>query len=494
MSDFQSDRYDEYSAGWESGSRKDEWYRPAGSETWTSYGPRGPQGQDSFRGSGIGSAYGSYTGEPPRSRDDAGKTKRTKRVRRAGIVVLAVLLLVSFLYYRFSDVAAEVIFTDDGFSFRYSDGTDDRFGNSDYDPSGELPAGEYPDDFNEFFDSFFTQDEKVENNVKIEKTGEQFPFEVDLYPVPESPEKQLTLQELYASCADSVVSIKGFMGEKVGYYWGTGVVLTEDGLILTNTHVINGCDSAEVIDSAGNIYEAKLVGADTISDLAVLKTEASGLQPAVFGESDGIVVGQNVAAIGNPLGDTFTGTLTDGIISAIERDISYNGRNMTLLQTNTALNEGNSGGPLFNMYGQVIGITNMKMMSTLSSIEGIGFAIPSSTVKNVVNSIITCGEVRGRPSIGITVGAIPENVAKHYEMPEGLYVSAVSEGSDAEKKGIRPGDVLTAVDGEPVTDVNVVSDKKDAKNVGDIMLFSIWREGKEMEIEVELVDTIDVYK
>ena len=192
-----------------------------------------------------------------------------------------------------------------------------------------------------------------------------------------------------------------------GYNWGTGVILSADGLILTNTHVIEGCDSAKVTLFDDREFEAKLIGADTISDIAVLKIEAAGLPAAEFGESGSLVVGDPVAAIGNPLGETFRSTLTDGIISAIERGISYKGRTMTLLQTNTALNEGNSGGALFNMYGQVVGITNMKMMSSYSSIEGIGFAIPSATVREVVNSIVRFGEVRGRPSIGITVGAIP---------------------------------------------------------------------------------------
>ena len=173
-----------------------------------------------------------------------------------------------------------------------------------------------------------------------------------------------------------------------GYNWGTGVVLSSDGLVLTNTHVIGDCDSAEVVLQGEDRYDAVLVGADTISDLAVLKIEKDGLTPAEFGDSTHLSVGDKVAAIGNPLGDEFTRTLTDGIVSAIDRDISYNGRNMALIQTNAALNEGNSGGALFNMHGQVVGITNMKMMSSFSSIEGIGFAIPSSTVKKVVASLV----------------------------------------------------------------------------------------------------------
>ena len=166
---------------------------------------------------------------------------------------------------------------------------------------------------------------------------------------------------------------------------------------------------------------------------------------------------------------------------------------MSLLQTNTAINQGNSGGALFNMYGQVVGITNMKMMSYYSSIEGIGFAIPSTTVKTVVDSLAANGEVRGRPAIGITVGAVPDDVSDHYELPAGLYISAVQEGSDAEAKGVRAGDILTAVNGVKVYITEDVAAVKNDLNVGDTMTLSIWRQGETLEIEISLMDTNDLY-
>lgn len=447
-----------------------DWYRPLKTENsrWVSYGPHGPA-EDS---------------REPKEGAHCRKKETGRPARIVGLIILCVLILGAGIYSRLSSAAAHVFFSDgsdSGFSFSFGDPAEDP---------ADKPA-EYPDTFADFFDSYFETEETEVTDVRIEEYDGQVSFSLETVPADSEP---LSLHQLYVQCADSVVSIKGYADEKEGYNWGTGVVLTSDGLILTNTHVINNCDSSEVIVSDGTAHDARLVGADAISDLAVLKIDAEGLRPAEFGESGKLTVGDDVAAIGNPLGDTFTGTLTNGIISAIERDITYNGRSMTLLQTNTALNEGNSGGALFNMYGQVIGITNMKMMSTFSSIEGIGFAIPSATVMNVVNSLILYGEVLGRPSIGITVGQIPANVAIHYEMPEGLYISAVSEGSDAEKKGVLPGDVLTAVDGIPVTDVNEVNDMKNAKNVGDTMRFSIWRNGTELEIEVSLVDTNHIYK
>ena len=166
---------------------------------------------------------------------------------------------------------------------------------------------------------------------------------------------------------------------------------------------------------------------------------------------------------------------------------------MALLQTNTALNEGNSGGALFNMHGQVVGITNMKMMSSYSSIEGIGFAIPSATVQEVVDSIVRFGEVLGRPSIGITVGAIPEEAESAYELPKGLYISEVQQNSDAWAKGIRPGDILTEVNGIPVVTTAEVSDIKNQFTVGDSLHFTIWRSGQILEFDVLLMENNDLY-
>ncbi len=353
-----------------------------------------------------------------------------------------------------------------------------------------VPKDEMPDDWKDFFKDFYTTESGKNADIRLPKDPDSYDLELTLAPSKSEP---MDLQEIYRECADSIVAITGYVEGKTGYYWGTGIVLREDGLILTNAHVVGECDSAKVTLSDNSEYEARLVAADSICDIAILKIDANGLKPAVFGDSDVLSVGERVAAIGNPLGEEFRTTLTDGIVSAIGRGVSYNGHSMNLIQTNTAINEGNSGGALFNMYGQVIGVTNMKMMSTFSSIEGIGFAIPSATVRSVVNSLIRYGEVRGRPSVGITVGAIPSNASDHYDLPTGLYVSDVSKGSDAEAKGIRQGDIITAVNGEPARTTDDILRVKNALNVGDSITFTVWRDGETFDVDVMLVDFNDIY-
>ena len=351
-------------------------------------------------------------------------------------------------------------------------------------------SGSMPEDWEDYFKDYFEEAQTTTVNTNIPRAEPKPDFSLELR---QRGEEEFSLQQLYERCADSIVAITGTVEDESGYYWGTGVIASANGLIVTNAHIIDGCDGAKVTLYNDESYEAKLVGVDGVSDLALLKIEAEGLPAAVFGDVSSLAVGDEVAAIGNPLGEDFRSTLTNGIISAIDRGLNYNGHNMSLLQTNTAINQGNSGGALFNMYGQVVGITNMKMMSYYSSIEGIGFAIPSSTVKTVVDALAAYGEVRGRPSIGITVGAIPEDVSSHYDIPAGLYVSGVQENSDAQLKGVQVGDILTAVNGQQVNTTEEVAAIKDAMAVGDSITLSLWREGERLEVEIELMDTNDLY-
>ena len=279
----------------------------------------------------------------------------------------------------------------------------------------------------------------------------------------------LSLQSVYAKCLPSVVGIHADISRSE-YSTGTGVVLTSDGYIVTNTHVLDGAKAVTVTTSDGTEYTGKLVGADAVSDIAVLKIEAQGLTPAEFGDSSSLQVGDDVVSIGNPLGEQLRWTMTNGIISAI--------------------NEGNSGGPLINMYGQVIGITNMKALST--GVEGIGFAIPTASIRPIVNALLADGRVSGRVSIGITVGAVSSAASEYYDLPEGLYISAVAEGSDAEKQGIQSGDMLLAVNGQAVTTTYDVSAVKDGLKVGDTVTLTIYRDGKTFDVDVKLVDTNDI--
>jgi serine protease Do len=186
--------------------------------------------------------------------------------------------------------------------------------------------------------------------------------------------------------------------------------------------------------------------------------------------------------------------MTNGIVSAIDRNVSSNGNTMTLIQTNAALNEGNSGGPLFNMYGQVVGITNMKMVNTYSevTVEGIGFAIPSATAKAVSDQLIA-GGTYVRPGIGITVGTISREDAEYYDLPDGLYISAVSEQSDAAAKGVRPGDILTHVNGVAVRKTDDVLAIRDAMQIGETMTLTIYRDGETFDVEIELYDLSALY-
>ena len=356
--------------------------------------------------------------------------------------------------------------------------------------TGSTSPGAMPSDWSDYLENFYQSSQSDALETSIERTVLEQPFTL---PLAQPGEQELSLQELYAACADSIVGITAYPEDQDGYYWGTGVIADEAGLIVTNAHVIEGCASAEVTLYNNESYEALLVGADAVSDLALLKIDCSGLPAASFGDISSLSVGDPVAAIGNPLSEEFRSTLTNGIISAIDRGMNYNGHTMSLLQTNAAINEGNSGGALFNMYGQVVGITNMKMMSYFSSIEGIGFAIPSSTVKAVVDQLAENGEVRGRPSIGITVGAIPQEAVENYELPEGLYISAVAENSDAAAQGIREGDILLAIDGQSVSTTEEVAAIRDTKGVGDSMRFTIWRQGETFEVDVRLMDTNDIY-
>ena len=298
----------------------------------------------------------------------------------------------------------------------------------------------------------------------------------------------LSLQDIYTRNIDSVVSIT--CSKRSSTSSGTGVILSQDGYIVTNAHVVEGGSSITVQLTDDRTFSASIVGSDEISDLAVLYIAAEGLTPAQFGDSSSLRVGDTVVAIGDPLGVEFRGTYTNGIVSAINRDVDVDGRTMTLIQTNAALNSGNSGGPLINCYGQVIGINTMKIGTYTDSagVEGLGFAIPSATVKDVVDQLITQGYVSGRPTLGIDGEALSTFYQHYYRMPAGLYITAVERSSDAYAKGIEDGDILISVNGTRVISMDDLKAVLYECEVGQTVQTVIYRAGQQYQVELTLAE------
>ena len=311
---------------------------------------------------------------------------------------------------------------------------------------------------------------------------------VDLQQTPDgdSREGEMSLQEIYETNIPAVVSISAATGS--GSSTGTGVVLSANGYLVTNYHVIRQALAINVTLTDERELRATLVGEDPVSDLAVLRVDAEDLTPAQFGDSDGVRVGDSVVAIGDPLGVELRGTMTDGIVSAISRDVQVDGRVMNLIQTNAALNSGNSGGPLINRFGQVIGINTMKIgtLADSSGVEGLGFAIPSATVKEIVNQLLSQGYVSGRPWLGVEVESFSTFYQRFYRVPKGVYVTDVQAGSPAEAADLRIGDIILAADGSAVTDMDALNTQLYTHAPGDSMTFSVYRNGRQGEVTVTL--------
>lgn len=284
-----------------------------------------------------------------------------------------------------------------------------------------------------------------------------------------------------------VVSTNNFMGQYISEGAGSGVIITTDGYIVTNHHVIDGASTISVTLKDGTSYSAEVIGDDAKTDLAVLKIDASGLTPAVFGDSDKITVGQTAIAIGNPLGQ-LGGTVTSGIVSALDREIEIDGETMTLLQTSAAINPGNSGGGLFDDNGNLIGIVNAK--SSGSDIEGLGFAIPSNTVKTVIADLMEYGYVKGRVGLGVSVVNVNSaQTAWMYGVNEtGLYISKVESGSDAEKAGLNVGDKIVSFNGNEISSDSDLSAALKECSVGNTVTIVVRRNGSDYEIQITLTE------
>ena len=308
--------------------------------------------------------------------------------------------------------------------------------------------------------------------------------------------KLMTPAEVYAANVNSTVGITtsvttNFWGyQSTSAASGSGFIISDDGYILTNFHVIEDSSHISVSMYNGDSYDATLIGYDESNDIAVLKIDAEGLAPVILGDSNNLNVGDSVVAIGNPLGE-LTFTLTSGTISAKDREVTFsNNVSMNLLQTDCAINSGNSGGALFNLYGEVIGVTNAKYGSSSSSsasIDNIGFAIPINSIMNIVESIIEKGYI-SKPYIGISVLDISAET-QAYGIPAGAAVQSVAENGPAAQAGLQRGDVITAVDGKTMTSSELVSFVASA-SVGQQIQFSIYRQGETLEITVDVGEQI----
>ena len=303
-----------------------------------------------------------------------------------------------------------------------------------------------------------------------------------------------SLSDVASAVTPSVVVVTTEQIVTDNYFWGgqqvlsgagSGVILTTDGYIVTNYHVVEGAQQITVTLHDDSTYTATVVGSDQQSDIALLKIDATGLTPAVLGDSDNVQVGEVVIAVGNPMG-TLGGTVTDGIVSALNRDISVEGNQMTLMQTSAAISPGNSGGGLFNTNGELIGIVNAKYSD--EDAEGLGFAIPVNTMKTVVQDLLENGYVTGRPALGITVITVGDvQTAMQYGVSSlGVYVNSVDEGSGAEAAGMKAGDRIVSIGTQLVESTDDVTNALKSYNVGDVVEVQVDRGRELITLQVTL--------
>ncbi len=323
----------------------------------------------------------------------------------------------------------------------------------------------------------------VEEHLKLSETP-------DSDPKP-STSGGLTIKEISKKVRSSVVGVtcesaQDFSGASVG----SGIIMSSDGYIITNNHVIEGANKIQVVLDDGKTYAARLIGSDTRTDLAVIKIEAKDLPVAEFGNSDKLEQGDLAVAIGNPAGLQLQNTVTSGIISAINRDIMIEDRTMTLIQTDASINPGNSGGPLLNEFGQVIGINTVKI--GVSYYEGLGFAIPINTAKPIIDELISYGYIKGRPSIGISGTSLSERDSVFYNLPRGLLVDYVHPRSDAFAKGLRRGDVITKMNGTELSSTAEIKKIRDNFKAGDTVTITVYRNGSTADLNVVLMDEAEL--
>ena len=306
---------------------------------------------------------------------------------------------------------------------------------------------------------------------------------------PHSGQGLMTAEQVAGRVCASVVGIVQYQQGAIGETGeGSGIVMSADGNIVTNNHVIEGANKLEVVMPDGTKYDAAVVGSDARTDLAVIHIKASGLKYATFGDSDQSRVGEQVIAVGNPSGLQLAGSVTQGIISALNRNVDVGNGPMNLIQTDAAINPGNSGGALVNMYGQVIGINSAKIAQ--AGYEGLGFSIPVNTAKPVIDSIIQYGYVQGRVKFGFRCKEVDTVTASINHIPVGIYINYVDPSSTAAHSGVKTDDIIIAVNGAAVTDTDTLITERDKHKPGDTVTLSIYRRssGRQLSIPVTLLE------
>lgn len=433
-------------------------------------------GASSYQYDGTGASSSSYYADsneyvyaPEQNKKSSGKGGKIALALIAialGIFVVAVCSISAFIAVTGFDPTAQVEISED---------------RPDRDPHREedLPGVDIPD-----------EDDPVVSEVEEDEEGtpETTPVTTNPdreYPTLEqlaSPADALGLPDIYDKVAPSVVGVSCTLPRATAT--GTGIIISDDGYIITNAHVVEDAEKVIIIDSEMNEYDAEIIGADAQTDIAVLKIEAEDLPACEFGISSDLRIGELAVAIGNPLGFELYGTMTSGIISGLNRTITIGENEMTLIQTNASINSGNSGGPLIDAYGRVIGITSAKVASTYG--EGLGFAIPIDEALPIVNDLIKHGYVTGRPMIGISGEDITSVMSMYYRLPVGVYVRFVTPDSAADKAGLKAGDIIIGIQGETITTMDELNNIKNQYTAGDTITLTVYRDGANMDVDLTL--------
>ena len=340
--------------------------------------------------------------------------------------------------------------------------------------------------------------------------GSSAPIEspsLDIQDIPGSDERPqeegaLSPKQVYSQVSPSVVAITSYGADFMsGDSYGSGIIMNEEGYIITNAHVLSNANNVMRVKLlSGEEYEATFIAADSKTDLGVIKIDAPDLQPATFGNSDQLSVGDTVYAIGNPGGPQLESSFSSGMVSGINRKVVIEGNSeMSYIQTDAAINPGNSGGALINAFGQVVGINTAKMSSTSTgtAYEGLGFAIPISQAQPFIDQLIQYGKVLNRVKIGASFQVVDETTAALYNLPQGLYVYQIEDDSNLLQAGVQPGDVITHADGQALADVDQLKDIIREKQVGDTVRLTVSRQrrgstqSQQFEVDVQLIEDVD---